>query len=152
MVLFGCHIIEIIIDCETSMKTYGCFLALISGNTYMSEFMVEKEILCRLCDLISFPCDELSFLKRKLGKFTAKQIRNQRFIHCSFIQTLFLKLSMTDAALPVQLMSINPKQRAAWANPKRASTWFGSTKWNWLEFKLKYLDRRQIHRRFFHDS
>lgn len=36
--------------------------------------------------------------------------------------TLVLKESTTEAALPVQLMRINPKHRAACAKPKRANT------------------------------
>lgn len=39
----------------------------------------------------------------------------------NYLITLVLNESTTDAALPVQLIKINPKQRAGCANPKRAS-------------------------------
>lgn len=35
---------------------------------------------------------------------------------------MFLNDCKTDAALPVQLIKINPKQRPGWAKPNRAST------------------------------
>lgn len=44
------------------------------------------------------------------------------FYHVAFVFTFVLNESTTDAALPVQLIRINPKQRAAWAKPKRANT------------------------------
>lgn len=48
------------------------------------------------------------------------------FVHLFFFAeinfTLFLNESNTDAALPVQLIKINPKQRAGCAKPKRANT------------------------------
>lgn len=40
----------------------------------------------------------------------------------TWIFTFVLNESTTDAALPVQLIRINPKHRAACAKPKRANT------------------------------
>lgn len=49
------------------------------------------------------------------------RIYYDRSLSCRLF-TFVLNESTTDAALPVQLIRINPKHRAAWAKPKRAST------------------------------
>lgn len=88
--------------------------------SYMSKFMIQKKVFGWLSDFIALPGDKLQLNKQHIINRVQFQtlIINSSGTNC----TLVLNDCKTDAALPVQLMRINPKHLLGWAKPKRAKT------------------------------
>lgn len=98
----------------------------IGADTYMTKFMVQKEIFSWTLDFIGFPINELwnereENAAAEMWTFHSNKTRFEFKTH-HFRFTLVLNESTTLAALPVQLIRMSPKHRAACAKPKRANT------------------------------
>lgn len=96
---------------KTMNQTYNIVILIL--NTYMAKFMVEQKILRRLGNLVTFPGDKL-YTGKTIQKINEFGFHIRTICH---LLTLVLNDCTTEAALPVQLIKINPKQRDEWANP-----------------------------------